>query len=31
VLNLIYGNTADHFREHQKWIESLVSGTGNQS
>jgi uncharacterized protein len=26
VLNLIYGNTADHFREHQKWIEALAAG-----
>jgi len=25
VIGMIYGNTADHFREHQGWIESLVS------
>jgi hypothetical protein len=25
VIGMIYGNTADHFREHQEWIESLVS------
>jgi hypothetical protein len=25
VIGLIYGNTANHFREHQEWIESLVS------
>jgi hypothetical protein len=24
VLNMIYGNTADHFAEHLAWIESLV-------
>lgn len=24
VIGLIYGNTANHFREHQEWIESLV-------
>jgi hypothetical protein len=25
IIGMIYGNTADHFREHQRWIESLVS------
>jgi hypothetical protein len=25
VIGMIYGNTANHFREHQEWIESLVS------
>ncbi len=25
VIGLIYGNTANHFREHQAWIEHLVS------
>ena len=25
VIGMIYGNTADHFRDHQGWIESLVS------
>ncbi len=24
VINVIYGNTADHFREHQTWIDVLV-------
>lgn len=24
VLNMIYGNSADHFTEHLEWIESLV-------
>jgi hypothetical protein len=24
VINVIYGNTADHFREHQEWIDALV-------
>ncbi len=25
IIGMIYGNTANHFREHQEWIESLVS------
>ena len=25
IIGLIYGNTANHFREHLAWIESLVS------
>jgi hypothetical protein len=25
VINLIYGNTAHHFREHRSWIKTLVS------
>ena len=25
VIGMIYGNTANHYREHQEWIESLVS------
>ena len=25
VMGMIYSNTANHFREHQEWIESLVS------
>jgi hypothetical protein len=25
IVGMIYGNTADHFREHQTWIESLVT------
>ena len=25
VIGMLYGNTANHFREHQEWIESLVS------
>ncbi len=25
VIGMIYGNSAHHFREHQEWIESLVS------
>jgi hypothetical protein len=25
VIGMIYGNTANHFREHQEWIERLVS------
>jgi uncharacterized protein len=24
VLDLIYGNTADHFREHHRWIEAIT-------
>ena len=25
VIGMIYANTANHFREHQEWIESLIS------
>ena len=25
IIGMIYSNTANHFREHQEWIESLVS------
>ncbi len=25
IIGMIYGNSANHFREHQAWIESLVS------
>ncbi len=25
IIGMIYGNTANHYREHQEWIESLVS------
>lgn len=25
IINLIYGNTAHHFREHRSWIETLTS------
>lgn len=25
VIGMIYGNTANHYREHQQWIESLVA------
>ena len=27
IIGMIYSNTANHFREHQEWIESLVSHT----
>jgi hypothetical protein len=26
AINVIYGNTAHHFREHRVWIEALVNG-----
>jgi len=26
IIGMIYGNSANHFREHQGWIESLLSG-----
>ena len=25
ICGMIYSNSANHFREHQEWIESLVS------
>ncbi len=25
IIGMIYGNTANHFREHQQWIESLIA------
>lgn len=28
VINLVYGNTADHFREHQGWIEAMLDAVG---
>jgi hypothetical protein len=27
VVGMIYSNTANHFREHQEWIEGLVDGS----
>lgn len=28
VINIVYGNTADHFAEHLGWIEALSSEDG---
>ena len=25
IIGMIYGNTANHYREHEEWIENLVS------
>ena len=30
VINLVYGNTADHFAEHLDWIEALASEDGGE-
>jgi hypothetical protein len=28
AINLVYGNTSDHFREHQGWIEAMLDAVG---